>query len=162
MLQQLINSPNIALFFLIGVGGGFLLHLVDYFLFLYYGDPNLPVVNYGQQLFKNKKFFQLVGYALSRRKLMTSLLSRSLLFLGVLIPLSFFVITSTTSFFGKGLILGIMLHVVWDLVRTRTNLSQFHQSFLWQIKRQFTQQEVTIVVGVYTVIFVMLCLLFLV
>lgn len=70
------------------------------------------------------------------------LLTRSTLFLIILIPLSLFIVTSSGSLLGTGLILGLTSGLVWEMWRLRLAPEQFHQSFLSQLKRSLQPFEI--------------------
>jgi hypothetical protein len=70
------------------------------------------------------------------------LVSRSILFLLVYVALSIFMVTSVGNVFGVGIILGIGLSLSIEMWRARDTIEQFHQQFLYQVKRQLSPLEV--------------------
>jgi hypothetical protein len=58
---------------------------------------------------------------------------KSFLFLLAWIPLAFFVVTSTTSWFGKGLVMGIGLKALYEMTQGYG---------LWQANRQLHSEEI--------------------
>lgn len=84
----------------------------------------------------------LYGYYNELQTLPKRLISRSTLFLLVYIALSIFMVTSVGNVFGVGIILGIGLTLAIEMWRARENIELFHQTFLYQVKRQLSPLEV--------------------
>ena len=73
------------------------------------------------------------------------LVSRSTLFLLSFIPLAIFMLTSSGSLLGMGLILGIGLSLSLEMLTLRRNPTDFRVRFLQQLKREISHQEVQFV-----------------
>lgn len=84
----------------------------------------------------------LYGYYNELQTLPKRLISRSTLFLLVYIALSIFMITSAGNLFGVGIILGIGLTLAIELWKAKNDIEVFHQTFLFQVKRQLSPLEV--------------------
>lgn len=84
------------------------------------------------------------------------LITRSVLFLLGLVPMTLFVVFSTGSLVGAGMVLGINLLLVFELWQTRADGAQFHQRFGQQLGRQLELREIgalaTLAVGFFVVI----------
>ena len=76
------------------------------------------------------------------------LMSRSLLFLIVMAPLGLFVVTSTGSLIGIGLVLGFELMSTWQMIKVSRDSQLFHQTYLTQLRRNLTSGEIKIMVGI--------------
>ncbi len=76
-----------------------------------------------------------------------ALVTQSLLFLGLFIPLSFFVVTSTGSILGGGIIVGFLASTLASLFSLRSNKELLEKTYFFQLKRPLTQMEVQIVMG---------------
>ncbi len=70
------------------------------------------------------------------------LITRSALFMLVYIVLGLFVITSSGQFLGVGMIFGIGLTLLSELVVTQKNIELFHHTFLFQLKRPLAPLEI--------------------
>jgi len=82
------------------------------------------------------------------------LATRSTLFLLVLIPLTFFVVSSTAGAVGKGFVLGLMLGLVKEMWMIRNNIDRFSNLFLSQLKLEPTRALTSkITVGYSAVLF---------
>ena len=77
----------------------------------------------------------------------THLATRSTLFLLALVPLSLFVLTSTGSPLGVGLVVGLVSSVMIDMCLNARRPEAFADQFLYQIKRNFTPRQVLVVAG---------------
>lgn len=106
---------------------------------------------------KNKKYGQGLSVLDIRRQEQERLTFRSALFIALWVPLAFFALTSTTGLFGKGVVMGLMLHILMDAWRmNKINPASLNRRLFWQIKRQFTQEERLVFLTVVTGIFVWL------
>jgi len=70
-----------------------------------------------------------------------ALVTQSILFIGACIPLSFLVITSSASYAGGGLVVGIALTTLVTMWRYRTNDQLFDTTFMNQLKRPLVSWE---------------------
>ena len=129
------GSSNYLDLFLFSIGvllGLFLMYFDEEFLYQYYLEPRATKIN---------------------------LITRSLLFIFSLFPLGVFIITSTGSELGVGLFLGIITTLLFELIRYRSSVGNFHTRFLFQLKRKLSIQEINFFVtsfGILTLIFVLL------
>ena len=72
----------------------------------------------------------------------SELMTRSLLFLIALVPLSLFVVTSSGSLVGSGLVLGLVSGLVGEMVMLRNQPDEFRAVFLSQMQRQVSEDEI--------------------
>jgi len=106
---------------------------------------------------KNKKYGQGLAVLDLRRQEQEKLTFRSALFIAIWVPLAIFALTSTSGLFGKGVVMGLMLHILMDAWRmNKLNPASLDRRLFWQIKRQFTQEERLVLLTVVTGIFVWL------
>jgi len=85
---------------------------------------------------------------------------RSLLFQLAWVLLAFFALTSTASFFGKGVVLGLGLHLLleqWQLIRR--DPQELNKRLFWQIKRAVSLTEQKYYLYLFTAIFIFLSIL---
>jgi hypothetical protein len=109
-----INWMNIILL-VVGMYGGFGLLTADAaWLHQYYAKPNSP----------------------------TSYITRSALFVLLLFPLTLFMLTSTGSSTGTGLLLGILIGLALEMFTLRLAPDEFKSRFLLQVKRNFSAEEI--------------------
>ncbi len=69
------------------------------------------------------------------------LISRSLLFLIAFVPLSLFVVTSSGSLIGGGMVISMAVVYMSELLLHKNNPQVFAQKFLWQTRSELKQNE---------------------
>lgn len=107
-------SLGYMLLFATGVLAGFaLLEFDEWFLYQYYQEVGKPA----------------------------QLMTRSAVFLLSLFPMSLFIMTSTGSFLGTGMLLGILSGLSVELLAVRSDKQLFESRFAQQIKRPFAANE---------------------
>jgi len=74
------------------------------------------------------------------------LITRSVVFLLTLIPLSLFVVTSTNGVLGWGVILGIWMTILVEMWSLRNSQKQFHKWFLFDLKKKLSADEINYIV----------------
>lgn len=70
------------------------------------------------------------------------LITRSALFIMTLVPLTIYMLTSTGSALGMGLLLGILIGLSLEMFTLRLKPLEFKARFLTQIKRVYTGEEI--------------------
>jgi hypothetical protein len=79
---------------------------------------------------------------------------RSALFMTIWVPLSFFALTSTTGMFGKGVVMGLMLHILYDSwLLQKKEPRRLHIRLFWLVKREITDEERLVFLWVVTAFF---------
>lgn len=111
-----MNILNLALFF-----GGIVLGLLGLY-------------------FDEKLFFKY--YNSSTDSHLPTLLSRSLLFIAILVPLSIFVVSSTGSPIGQGFVVSMIAAIWFEMLKQRKNTTQFNDRFAQQAKVPLTAIEI--------------------
>lgn len=143
------------LWWIIGVVVGVLLVFLDRIAYTF----SFPDEQLSQQFayyWKMKSYGQVLTLLDSRRYEQERLTFRSALFMILWIPLSFFALTSSTLMIGKGVVMGVMLHILWDSWRMmRKSPSRLKRRLFWQIKREFSDEEQSVFLWVMSFIFVL-------
>jgi hypothetical protein len=80
------------------------------------------------------------------------LISRSLLFLIILVPLSIFVISSTGNTVGQGFVLSLVMQLWVEMMLLRDNLNGFNDRFAQQAKKPLSQKEQRGLILVFSVV----------
>src|SRR4030067_1100051 len=84
------------------------------------------------------------------------------LFSLVYIPVVFFAVTSSSGLFGKGVALGVMVHLLHDIWRDQLkNPSELNSWLFWMVSRDVTLEAQKIFVWVLTAAFGMVSLILL-
>lgn len=80
------------------------------------------------------------------RSSVPNLVTRSVLFMLALVPLGVFILSSTGSRLGAGVLLGLVAGLASEVWWYRGDPNLFHELFLFQVKRRLDEQEVQVVV----------------
>lgn len=137
-----------------GVVVGVLILFLDRVAFTY-SYPSAQISQQFAWYWKEKKYGTALALLDARRLEQERLVFRSALFMALWVPLSFFALTSTAGMFGKGVVMGLMLHILSDAWRLqRTEPRRLHVRLFWIIKRTVTEEERLVFLWVMTLIFV--------
>lgn len=143
---------------LLGVGIGVVMLFLDRVVYTY----SYPGTQIAQQFFwywKQKQYLTALTLLYDRRLEAERLAFRSSLFMVVWVPVAFFALTSTQTLFGKGVVMGLMLHILYDSWRLqKKDPRRLHLRLFWLIKREFSEEERLIFLWVMTAIFVIFSL----
>ncbi len=123
----------------------------------YYNEPKEDTSDLNKEQFSQGETRSAATYLSQTNFLAT----RSTLFLIVLWPLSFFVITSTGSFLGIGLVMGIFVGLLEEMWTLRKEVQIFNQRFWSQVKTQLTPEQIRLLFILTSAYFVFLNLLIL-
>ncbi|QHO63031.1 hypothetical protein [Candidatus Chazhemtobacterium aquaticus] len=93
---------------------------------------------------------------LEERTDQTKLAMRSVLFLGAWVVLGIFALTSVGAPFGRGFMLGMGLHLVFDLLADYFDRGRDVRLWFWQIRRELSEPEVRTVVWGFVILFVLI------
>lgn len=142
----------------LGMVFGWFLLKADRVVHAFFIEPQTQLSYHIRYLVKNLKPLKLLKLLKERKAEQKNLVFRSAVFQVVWLALAFFTLTSTTSFFGKGMILGLGLHLLFDEGKDlRYKGVSFVRDWLfWQVKREVTLKETKIFLGVMTGGFVIL------
>lgn len=160
MFVKLLNGGGLdwqwGLSFGLGVIVGVWLLFLDRLVYVY-TYPEEQLSQHFIYLWKQGRRGQALALLDARRSEQQRLMFRSILFVVVWIPLAFFSLTSSLSVFGKGVVMGIMWHILWDSWRLqRINPEKLNYRLFWQIKRKFSREEQMAVLGSLSLIFLLL------
>ncbi len=90
------------------------------------------------------------------------LITRSALFNLILIPLALYVITSTRSSIGSGLVLGMLLIILEEMMEYRRPVNLFERRFLADTNFKVDKSQVNQIIAVMISVFLVLNLLFII
>lgn len=146
--------------FVIGLFIGFSLLLVDRILHVIFIAPETEFSQIALTAWKKRQYGSLITLFTSARESQERLTTRSAVFMLCYCALAVYVLTSTTSVLGVGVVLGLGLHFCVDFWMYRSDPAAFQRHFLWQIQWQFQPIEITTVAVSFTAFLLFLCLLF--
>lgn len=139
-----------------GVVVGVIILFLDRIVYTY----SYPTDQLSQQfnwLTREKRWWEAMKLLDARREEQNKLTFRSALFMVIWVPLSFFALTSTAGLFGKGVVMGLMLHILLDGWRMqRLNPSRLNERLFWQIGRTVRAEEQLVFMYVISAIFILL------
>lgn len=95
---------------------GILLPELDHIVYVFFSNPHEVTSQRVQFLCKNKQFKRCAQLLLSTGQERTGLIFHTILFQAIFMVLTFWVMTSSTSLFGKGIVLAFSLHLVIDQI----------------------------------------------
>jgi hypothetical protein len=143
---------------ILGVVIGVLMLFIDRISYTY-AYPSEQLSQQFTWYIKERQYMTALALLDSRRAEQEKLTFRSALFMVVWVPLAFFALTSTPSLFGKGVVMGLMLHVLTDSWRLqKMDPQRLHVRLFWIIKRVVTPEERQVFLWIITIIFVFLSL----
>ncbi|MCE7898229.1 MAG: hypothetical protein DPW11_01095 [bacterium] len=142
----------------LGVIIGVLLLFIDRIVYTY-SYPGTQIAQQFSWYWKQKQYITALTLLYERRLEAERLTFRSSLFMVVWVPLAFFAVTSTPQLFGKGVVMGVMLHILYDSWRLqKKDPRRLHLRLFWLIKRVVTDEEQLVFLWVVTGIFGVLSL----
>lgn len=152
----ILEGKNLFLWILGGILGWNLPNL-DYFVYVYFTNPEGELSLKAKYLIGQRKISQAI-FLLKSREL--HLAFRGVLFRLVWIGLALFTLTSTASFLGKGLLMGLGLNLLLQEWREeKVNPQVLNSRLFWQIKRKVSLQEQKFYLWGMTGVFIILSLL---
>ncbi len=155
----IFRDPVLLTEFTIGVYIGFLIFFLDRFLHVFFLEPEAELSKIVRELWRNKQVTKVVKAVVIGRNLQERLITRSVFFLIAYVATAIFILTSTGSVLGMGVVLGIGLHYCFDLIRYSRNAELFRKHFFWQLKKGLADREILAVVTAFCIFFIILSLL---
>lgn len=144
--------------FLGGVIGWNLL-VFDAVAYIYFTHPEGLMAGNSRQILRQKGIWEWLKFLFSV-KVNDKPALRSVLFLTAWIFLAFFAVTSTSSFLGKGVVMGLGLHLLlenWQLQIRNPRL--LNSRLFWQIKREVSMKEQRYYLYLFSFLFAVLTVL---
>jgi hypothetical protein len=146
-------SPIYLLFW----GGGLfglVLPIADHFLYAYLLRPNELVSERIRSMVRGREYRSVVTYAISTKRERSKLIFHTAYFQIVFTVLAFFVITSSGSLFGRGLVLAFLLHL---LIEQLTDFMDKHDTASWfkevSIEMDYDKTRIYILANVLLLLF---------
>lgn len=122
--------------------------LIDRLVGMYLLRSEVPVAVELRDLVNRDRWREAINFLIVRGGEQRVLMGYSVVFLVVWIPLAFFLLTSSPSWFARGLVMGIGLRAVIQMILYWRRYDLLSTTFFWQIKREVPENEVRIVLGV--------------
>jgi len=138
---------------------GILFEYVDRLVYVYVVAPKEKLCVHVKRLVEKKRYKEVVGVLKTRGFSERRLPMRSVIFMAAWVPMAFFLVTSTGSMLAIGLVMGVGLHLLYDVLLDWYHPRRIKKWLLWPIARPVSDREVKIVVVVYAVLFGVMSLL---
>ena len=157
---EFFRLEGIKLFswFLGGIIGWNLL-VFDVAAYIYFTHPEGLMAGNFRQILHQKGIWEWLKFLFSV-KVNDKPALRSVLFLTAWVVIAFFAVTSTSSFLGKGVVMGLGLHLLLENWQLQIRDPQVLNSRLfWQIKRAVSMKEQTYYLYLFSFLFAILTVL---
>lgn len=129
------------LWWLLGAMVGFLFVFLDRFFYSFLSKPDVGLSLRLKESFGQRDFARGVKLLLAEQYEQKELVMRSGFFVIVWSVLAFFTVTSVINMFGRGLILGIGTHIIFDLIYDFRNDPERLDVWFWHVKRTLEPKE---------------------
>ncbi len=128
-----------------GVGLSIGVLILDQLLYVYWLKPHEQLSEYVRHLMNEKRYGYGVRTLWARREEQERLITQSVLFLISWPLVTLYVMTSTASGLGLGILMGLGVLIGVRMLRMRRDTKEFVRIWLWQIQRDVTAREVRLV-----------------
>jgi len=115
----------------VGMLVGWIISESDRFVDILYVNPDTKLAEYTKRYLSEKKFLKAWQLLIYNRKLQIKLVFHSALFQIAWVFIAFFTLSSTTTFFGKGFIVGLGLSILLRQWQDWLKDKKFLQKWLW-------------------------------
>lgn len=122
---------------------------VGFALFLHPDDPDTSVV---REAVRTKKFASAIKDVALLLGKPLRFMHRSIYFSAAFLALGVFVLTSTGSLIGKGVIAGLGLHMLLAMIPYRTSFHELRTRFFWGLADTVSERSIQVLVGLIAVI----------
>ena len=131
----------------------------DRLVYVYLVKPHEQLSEQVKHLVKAKRFKEAMVVIEHRGDEQQHLSTRSVLFMLAWVPLALLMVSSTGRMLGVGMVLGIGLHLVYEIAVDWGRWEKLKTKFFWQIKRPIGDQEVKMVLGGFGLMLVIVSML---
>lgn len=145
-----------VLWWWLGAVLGFVFVFSDRFIYAFVQNPTSSLSLRIKELFSTGSLFKAIGEALRERGGDEHLVIRSALFLLVYLVMAFFTMTSVGDYFGRGFMLGLGLHLLFDFASDYWGRGRDVRLWFWQIKREMGINEIIGVFWAYVFLFLLI------
>ena len=138
----------------VGVVVGVMILFLDRLVYVY-SYPNEQLSRTMMYHYAQKDYVNMLAVIDLRRNEQNKLTFRSALFMVVWVLLAFFALTSTAGLFGKGVVMGLMLHILidaWSL--QKIDSQRLNERLFWQIGRTVRMEEQLVLMYAVSALFV--------
>jgi len=121
---------------------GWVIVWLDRLVYIYWSHPGTQLSQYARYYFKKKSWKAGINLMEQRKAEFKELTFRSVLFQASWVVLAVFALTSVASIFGKAMVVGLGLRILYeewrDYLKDKETLKRW---LFWQIKRKISNEE---------------------
>jgi hypothetical protein len=132
-----------------------LLIIIDRLLYVWWLAPFEQLSIQSQYCWRQKQYIESIRLVFSRGKEQTKLLLTSIGFAVVWPFLAIYVLSSTGSAVGAGVVMALGLRLVLALLLDWQDPVKLERWFTWQIKRTLSEREIKIIAGVFVGVWIL-------
>jgi len=136
---------------------GWIIVWLDRLVYVYWSHPETQLSQYVKYYFIKKNWKTGINLMEQRKGEFKELTFRSVLFQAAWVVLAVFALTSVASIFGKAMVIGLGLRILYeewrDFLKDKETLKRW---LFWQIKREISNEELKWYLYIMTGIFVWL------
>lgn len=147
-----------TVFYLVGGLVGLLMGVFDRLVYVYYSRPEESLSESVRKLMKEKKYLTGVSLMYDRGSEQLRLAMNNVIFFGVWLILALFIVSSSSSTFAKGMVMGVGLVLIVDIVKDWKHPDRLIARLFWPIGRRVAVDELKVMVAVFVGMFLMLAL----
>jgi hypothetical protein len=151
--------PNNLAGWIAGVILAALLFLADRLLYVWWLKPYEQLSIQIQYWWQRRDWRSAGRLLIERGQEQTKLVLRSIIFVLSWPLLAVYVLSSTGSVTGSGLVMGLGLGLALAIGTDWHNIRQLKRWLFWQVKREMTEQEVRFMAGTFIGLFILLTIL---
>lgn len=133
----------------LGAVVGFLFVFADRLVWAFWQKPDETLAIKMKELFAGGKLIEGLVLTLEERREQKKMMIRSVLFLAIWVVLTVLVLTSTVRSFPRGFMLGMGLHLGFDLLSDYLGKGRDVKWWMWQVKGEWGNKEIDWVVWGY-------------
>lgn len=135
---------------------GFLFVFLDRLVWAFWQRPDETLSIKLRELFGGGKLWEGLMVTLQERREQKKMMIRSVLFLAIWVVLAILTMTSVSESFGRGFMLGIGVHLGFDLVSDYLGKGREIEWWFWQIDKEWKEKEIGWVVWGFVAVLVFL------
>ena len=132
-------SPEYIIFWIGGVVGTLLVY-VDHFVYALFLRPKEDSSVQARQMLEKSEIRKATSYLVSSHMASDKLVFHNAQFQSLFLTLALFIVTSSNSLLGTGIVLGFLLHLLVDMAHDLTQTGYFDRWFK-QFPLQLTHQQ---------------------
>lgn len=132
---------------------GFSFVFLDRIIYAFWQHPEETLSLKLKEIFGGGRFVTGLSTLLSERQTQQHLMMRSVLFLFVWVAMGFLALTSVSALFGRGFMLGLGVHLTFDLLTDTLANRRDLKLWFWQVKRDIPESEMKMVVWGFVILF---------